>query len=71
MRNILGVEALLMLWSSKIFDGHRTTRRVINRNKWLQEQRKQEKKDDHKLNQHWGVRIQDLKSLSGGSRAGQ
>ncbi len=54
--NILGVEALLMLLSSMISDAcQRTTRQVIDRNKWLQEQQKQEKKDDLKLNQHQGT----------------
>jgi hypothetical protein len=55
-RSILGVQALLMLSSSKISDTRqRTTRQVIDRNKWLQEQRKQEKKDALKLNQLWGA----------------
>jgi hypothetical protein len=55
-RSILGVQALLMLLSSKISDAcQRTTRQVIDRNKWLQEQRKQEKKDALKLNQLWGA----------------
>ena len=54
-RSILGVQALLMLLSSKISDARqRTTRQVIDRNKWLQEQRKQEK-DALKLNQLWGA----------------
>jgi hypothetical protein len=54
--SILGVEALLMLLLSKISDAcQQTTRQVIDRNKWLQEQRKQEKKDDLKLNQLWGA----------------
>jgi hypothetical protein len=55
-RSILGVQALLMLSSSKISDARqRTTRQVIDRNKWLQEQRKQEKKDALKLNQLRGA----------------
>ena len=55
-RSILGVQALLMLSSSKISDAsQRTTRQVIDRNKWLQEQRKQEKKDALKLDQLRGA----------------
>ena len=53
-RNLLGVAALLLL-SSKLSDARQRTRQMIDCNEWLQEQRKEEKKEDPKLNQDWGT----------------
>ncbi len=54
--NILGVEAMLMLLSSKSSDAcQRTTRQVIDCNNRLREQWREEKKEDLKLNHHWGA----------------